>query len=114
MNTMIKILHSEKSDFDAKIKKLNDRRFQITPEIEDNVKRVLQRVKEEGDAALIALAKERDGVELGPGQLSVKKDDLYALADQADQNLILEIEKAIFNITAYHKRQLKQSWEFPH
>jgi histidinol dehydrogenase len=114
MNPMIKVLNSEKLDFEAKIKKLNNRRFQTTPAIEDDVKRVLQRVKQEGDAALSALAKEREGVELRPGQFSVKKDDLYALADQADQNLVLEIEKAIFNITAYHKRQLKQSWEFPH
>jgi histidinol dehydrogenase len=45
-------------------------------------------------------------------QLRVKRSVLRAAAKKADPALVRDMEKAIFNIHAYHRRQEQNSWEF--
>jgi histidinol dehydrogenase len=92
--------------------RLERRRTLTSGEIQKAVRRIVTQVREEGDAALLRLTEQLDRVRMTARQLRVKPNALRAAAADADPALVRELEKAIFNINAFHKRQLQQSWEF--
>ena len=92
--------------------RLERRRTLNSGEIQKTVRRIVAQVREEGDAALLRFTDQLDHVRMTARQLRVKPQALRAAAASADPALVRELEKAIFNIHAFHKRQLQQSWEF--
>ena len=76
------------------------------------VRRIVAQVRQEGDAALLRFTAEFDKVRLTPATMRIKPRALRSAAAAADPALVRDLEKAIFNIHAYHKRQMQKSWEF--
>ncbi len=91
--------------------RLEKRRMFISGEIQDSVRRILAEVREKGDDALLRFTEELDGVKMTARQLRVPPKALRAAAADADPAVVRELEKAIFNIRAYHARQVQKSWE---
>jgi histidinol dehydrogenase len=83
---------------------LLERRASGEEEIVDRVRELMARVRREGDAALLEMARELDGVELE--RLEVPPDRwakaLYAL----DPAVVRELERAARNIRTFHEAQL--------
>jgi histidinol dehydrogenase len=92
--------------------RLAKRRTAISGEVVDTVRDILEQVREGGDKALLRLTEKLDRVKLTEWQLRVRPQALRAAAAKADPAVVREMEKAIFNIHAYHKHQLQESWEF--
>ena len=79
---------------------------QDNSQIAERVETIVQRVAREGDAALKALAREIDGVELDV--LEVTEEE-YAYAKSSVSDSVKEaIEVAVKNITAFHQAQMPQ------
>ncbi|MGH8244930.1 MAG: histidinol dehydrogenase [Gammaproteobacteria bacterium] len=76
------------------------------------VSRMIARVRKGGDRAVLALTRKLDRVQMTAEELCVSRKALAAFAARADPAVVRELEKAIFNIHAYHKRQVQESWEF--
>ncbi len=107
---MIPILkRDDRAALDARLEK---RRNLISGEILERARRIVAQVRDEGDRALLRFARELDGVRMTARQLRVPPRSLSAAAASADPAVVRELEKAIFNIHAYHKRELQTSWEF--
>ncbi len=92
--------------------RLERRKSAISGEIVEVVRDIIRQVRLEGDKALLRLALKLDRVKLTERQLRVRPHVLRAAAAQADPSVLRELEKAIFNIHAYHKHELQKSWEF--
>jgi histidinol dehydrogenase len=92
--------------------RLAKRQFQRSGKINREVRRILTQVQEQGDEALISLTEKFDGVAMTPRQLRASRRDIRGSAAKADPVVVRELEKAIFNIHAYHSRQREKSWEF--
>jgi histidinol dehydrogenase len=92
--------------------RIENRRTLTSVKILDTVRRIVSRVQKGGDKALLRLTKELDGIQLMPRQMRVRPETLRAAAAQADPRIVHELEKAIFNINAFHKREVQESWEF--
>ncbi len=107
---MIPIL--KRSDRAALSARLEKRRSLISGEILERVRRIVLQVREQGDKALVRLTQELDGVKMAARQLRVQPRALRAAAANADPAVVRELEKAIFNIHAYHRREVQSSWEF--
>lgn len=69
---------------------------------------IIDRVAEEGDAALIALARELDGVELTRPELRVDPAELKAAADALPVELRNALLKARDNVAAFHTAQAER------
>jgi len=76
------------------------------------VRDILEQVHMQGDIALLKLTEKLDRVKLTERQLRVRPQALHKAAAKADPAVVRELEKAIFNIHAYHKHQMQESWEF--
>lgn len=91
---------------------LESRKALVSDEIVGNVRQIVSQVRDEGDRALLRFTERFDKIKLSPRQLRVRPQTLRAAARKADPSLVRDLEKAIFNIHAYHSRELQKSWEF--
>jgi len=75
--------------------------------VRGDVRDIVARVSEEGDAALREFSEEFDGVTVG--NLDVT-DRAARAVDAVDDDLLAAIETAAENIRAFHERQLPEDW----
>jgi histidinol dehydrogenase len=92
--------------------RLERRKEQVSGETAETVRKIIRDVKKNGDRALLRLTKQFDGVKMKPEEMAVSQRMLKSYAAKADPTVVRELEKAIFNIHAYHKHQVQKSWEF--
>jgi histidinol dehydrogenase len=92
--------------------RLEGRKLQFSGEVVDVVRAILAEVRKRGDRALLGFTEKFDGVKMTASQMRVSPRSLRGFAGEADPVVITELEKAIFNIHAFHKRQVQKSWEF--
>ena len=74
------------------------------------VAEILERVRKEGDAALFDYTKRFDGLDLDTVGIEVQVSEVDSAFDLLSEAQLKDIELAIERITAYHQRQLRQSW----
>ena len=91
---------------------LESRKSLVSEEIAGSVKRIISEVRKDGDKALLKFTEKFDILKMSARRLRVPEQTLQAAAAQADPVLLRDLEKAIFNIHAYHARQMQKSWEF--
>ena len=80
------------------------------PPVAEAVAGILARVRGEGDAALVALAREFDGADLDRASLRVPPEELAALAAGADEADRALLRRARDRIRDYHRRQEEASF----
>lgn len=79
-------------------------------ELAAQVEEIISAVRAEGDRALCRFTREFDGVELTPGELKVSREELKAAYRQVDEDFLSALTLAKENITAFHQKQLLNSW----
>ena len=77
---------------------------------EASVKEILDKVKEEKDAAVFAYTAKFDGAELTADTLEVTDAEIEEAYAQVDDTLLTVICKAKDNIESYHAKQRQNSW----
>jgi histidinol dehydrogenase len=92
--------------------RLESRKKLVSQSIVESVRQIVSQVRKEGDRALLKYTERFDKVKLTTRQLRVRPQALRAAAKKVNRSLLLDLEKAIFNIHAYHSRQIQNSWEF--
>jgi len=92
--------------------RLESRKNLISNEIVGSVRQIVSQVRSEGDRALLKFTERFDKVKLTARHLRVRHQTLHSAAKKADPGLLRDLEKAIFNIHAYHARQVQKSWEY--
>jgi histidinol dehydrogenase len=73
----------------------------------ETAREIIERVREEGDAALRAYTREFDDCEVGNIDIT---DDAARAVDTLDDDLTAHIETAAQNIRAFHERQVPEDW----
>jgi histidinol dehydrogenase len=107
---MVRIFHEK--DKSRLFARLESRKVLASEAITGPVRQIISQVQREGDRALLKCTERFDKIKMTARQLRVKHSVLHAAAKKADPALLRDMEKAIFNIHAYHKRQVQKSWEF--
>ena len=79
-------------------------------EQESAVKEIIDRVKDEGDAAVFDYTKRFDGAEITPENIQVTEEEIAAAYEVVDPKLLDVIRKALVNIRSFHEKQLQKSW----
>ena len=79
-------------------------------EYEARVASILEEVKEKGDDAIFAYAKQFDHVELTKNTFRVSEAEIQEAYELVDADLLAVIKKALVNIRDYHANQKQNSW----
>lgn len=77
---------------------------------ESTVAQILDKVKNEGDAALFAYTKEFDKADVTKETIRVTDAEIEEAYAQIDPALLGVIRKALVNIRKYHEKQIQNSW----
>ncbi|HZG55290.1 histidinol dehydrogenase, partial [Paenibacillus sp.] len=88
-----------------------DRRIDTENEAQQAAARdIVERVRSEGDRAVLAFTAEHDRVSLTADRLRVTPEEIAAAYADVDEAFLDAIRAAAANIRAYHEKQRKQSW----
>ena len=79
-------------------------------EYEGRVAKIVEAVKEKGDAALFEYTKRFDGAEVNASNVRVTEEEITEAYEKTDPALVEVIRKALVNIRAYHEKQKQYSW----
>ncbi|TNJ61042.1 histidinol dehydrogenase [Paenibacillus hemerocallicola] len=81
-----------------------------TPEQNKTVSDILERVRTEGDAAVLRFTESFDKVKLEAGQLRVTEQEITAAYDRVEPRFIEALRRAAANIRSFHEKQKRNSW----
>ncbi|MGB9822459.1 histidinol dehydrogenase [Thermodesulfovibrio sp.] len=98
----------DKIELERFIKKLR-KRSTSEPEIEENVKKILNEVKKKRDKALIKYTKLFDRHNL---PLKIEPDEIKKKADNVSKEVIDALRFASERIRKFHEHQLENSWQY--
>jgi histidinol dehydrogenase len=81
-----------------------------TAEHNETVKRIIEAVKDEGDAAVLRYTEQFDRIKVERERLRVTEEEIRAAYEQVEQPFISAIREAAANIRAFHEKQKRTSW----
>ncbi len=85
-----------------------NRKVEQNDEVEGIVAGIIDRVRKEGDAALLDYAEQFDHCRLEA--LEVSAQEIQAAFERTDKAFIQTLEMAAQNIRAFHRRQIRQNF----
>lgn len=80
-------------------------RFSSIEDVSEQVLKIIDQVRDDGDEALRALTKRFDGCEIGA--IAVSREEIEDAYDQIDSELLDALELAALNIESFHEMQAK-------
>ncbi len=82
-------------------------------EYESVVADIIEKVRTKGDEAVFSFTKQFDKWEIDQDKIRVTEEEIAEAFDQMDADFIGVMERAAANITAFHTKQLHNSWIDP-
>jgi len=79
-----------------------------SPEQNETVRRIIEEVRQDGDAALRRMAQQFDRVTVT--ELRVSDEEIQAAYAQVDADFLAALRQAAANIRAFHEKQKRTSW----
>ena len=86
------------------------RSFSASPEIEERVRAICEKVRAEGDAALLAYEQQFSCPHLTVDTLRVSEQEMEEAWQQTSPEAIAALEHAAANIEAFHRAQPRENW----
>ncbi len=97
-------------DLRSRRERLEPRRLEIDPSIAETVRGIVQRVREEGDAALLDLTLRFDGADLRETGLLVSPSEFERAERAVPSELKAALDSLVERLTDLHRRQLPPEW----
>ncbi|NDY41799.1 histidinol dehydrogenase [Dissulfurirhabdus thermomarina] len=92
------------------LERLVTRRFDVPAELEARVRAILDRVRDEGDQAVLAYTHQFDAPGLRLEDLRVPDEEIRRARSELDPAFLRSLEKAAAHVRAFHRHQLPNSW----
>jgi histidinol dehydrogenase len=106
---ILPVLRSSDSGFDSAYEKLVRRREEGSEDVGKTVRRIVERVREGGDAELLACVKKYDGASLEV--LEVQPREFEEAGDTIDPADRAALGKAAMRVREFHRKRIPSSWE---
>lgn len=108
---MIPILTYPSQEAELFLRKLNQRAFVgIAKDIERQVEEIIERVRQEGDKAVLDYTRRFDWEKATSEKIVVSPEEMEAACKRVDSSFFEIIKEASQNIAAFHEKQLEKSW----
>jgi len=107
---LIRQLDTSDSGFAVAFADLCARNLELDTGVDRTVAEIVDRVRDEGDEALFEFTRRFDGLDLEKTGIEVEENEIDAAVAALSATQLADLELAVERITAYHQRQLRQSW----
>ncbi len=109
---MIEIIHSSEIERRReKLRRISSRNVAFEIGLLTDVTKIIEDVRERGDAALIEYTRRFDGLSLQPKELRVTEESLRRSAERVDARVLEALREAIKRVRAFHEHERMESWE---
>ena len=98
-------LDSSDADFEARFAAFLTTKREVSEDVDAAVRAIIDRVRSEGDAALIDYSRKFDRVDLATLGIRVGDDEIDAAAAAVDPAMLAALDHAHRRITSHHERQ---------
>jgi histidinol dehydrogenase len=106
----MKIIDSQQKDIVAELKRIIDRGETATEEAAQTVKEVVERVRKEGDPAVLAYTEKFDRVSLTLKNIRVTPEEIKDAYSRVESKKVDALKLAAANIRSFHEKQKHSSW----
>lgn len=106
----MKIIDSQQKDIITELKRIINRGENATEEVAAVVKEVVERVRKEGDPAVIEYTEKFDRVSLNLKDIRVSLEEIKDAYTRVDKKKVDALKLAAQNIRAFHEKQKISSW----
>jgi len=106
----MKIIDGQQKDILGELRRIINRGETATEEVAATVKDVVDRVRKEGDPAVLEYTEKFDKVKLGLKDMRVTRAEMDAAYDKVDRKKVDALTLAAKNIRAFHEKQKLSSW----
>ena len=106
----MKIIDSQQKDIVAELKRIIDRGETATEEAAQTVKEVVERVRKEGDPAVLAYTEKFDRVNLTLKNIRVTPEEIKDAYTRVEPKKVDALKLAAANIRSFHEKQKLSSW----
>ncbi len=106
----MKIIDSQQKDILTELKRIINRGETATEEVAGAVKEIVDRVRREGDPAVLEYTEKFDKVKLTLKDMRVSPEELKEAYANIDQKKVDALKLAAKNIRAFHEKQKLSSW----
>lgn len=103
---MVQILNTRDDDFETRFQALLGMKRESSADVNDTVAKIIARVREDGDAALIDYTKQLDGLDLTETGIAVVDDEIQAALAAVDEETVEALKLAHTRILEHHRRHL--------
>ncbi len=106
----MKIFDASEKDITIELKRIVNRGETATEEVSVAVKEVVERVRKEGDPAVLVFTEKFDKVKLTLKDIRISPDEIKAAYTQVDTKKVEALKLAAQNIRTFHEKQKMSSW----
>ncbi|OGW40497.1 MAG: histidinol dehydrogenase [Nitrospirae bacterium GWD2_57_9] len=106
----MKIIDAQQKDVAAELKRIVNRGETATEEVAVAVQEVVERVRKEGDPAVLEYTEKFDKVKLSLKDIKVSADEIKDSYTRVEQKKVEALKLAAQNIRAFHEKQKISSW----
>jgi histidinol dehydrogenase len=106
----MKIIDSQQKDVVSEIKRIINRGETATEEVAAAVKEVVDRVRKEGDPAILEYTEKFDKVKLTLKEMKVSGDEIKDAYNRIEPKKVDALKLAARNIQTFHEKQKISSW----
>lgn len=107
---MMKIIDSRQQDIATELRRIVSRGETATEEVASIVKEVVERVRKEGDPAVLEYTEKFDRVTLTLKDIKVSREEIDDAYNKVEPKKVEALRLAANNIRAFHEKQKISSW----
>jgi histidinol dehydrogenase len=107
----MKVVRYSDANYSERLTELKAASSLFDPVIEERTRGILEKVKAEGDSALLELTERFDGAKLTAEQLGVTQAESMTASLKADESLRAAVKEAMGNIEKFAKRSMRKGWQ---
>lgn len=107
---MIKTISTSQKGWKDKISRIIDRSRLVPPDIDLKVRKIIDKVKAQGDKALFDYTLVFDGFDPKDRSIVIEAEEISSALSKIDPQLITALKEAAYRIDAFHQHEIQDSW----
>jgi histidinol dehydrogenase len=108
----MRILDSTSPEFERELRRFQHRGGEVPEQIIADVQKIISRVREEKDAALLDLTRQFDHFPLDSTNVEIGEEEVDRAWKGADTSALASLRNAAERIRTFHEKQKEKSWSY--
>lgn len=109
---MVQVLRQSADNFETEFKAFLGSKREVSQSVDDSVRAIIHKVREDGDKALIDYSAKFDRVDLSSVGIQVTEQEIEEAISKVEPETLEALQLAHDRISLYHKKQLPQNESF--